>query len=96
MTPYEDSVVYSEPIPYPSPVLKEGHTFTGWDVDYDRMPARDLTITALWDINNYTLTFVFNNNDEPDEETLEYDENITYPEDPERERGVHLRRVGQE
>ena len=39
--------------------VKTGYTFTGWDIDIpDTMPAEDLTITANWKINQYTITFV--------------------------------------
>jgi hypothetical protein len=35
-----------------------GYTFRAWDVKIpERMPATGMTITALWDINQYTITF---------------------------------------
>ena len=37
----------------------EGHTFIGWDGELpDVMPAENLTFTAEWQINQYTLTLV--------------------------------------
>ena len=47
---------YNEPIEYPNNLVKEGHTFS-WDPKLVFMPARNLTITALWTPNNYTVTF---------------------------------------
>ena len=37
---------------------KTGHTFMGWTPDVPlRMPAEDLTVDAVWQINDYTLTY---------------------------------------
>ena len=38
---------------------REGYTFIGWDSELpDVMPAKNLTFTAEWQINQYTLTLV--------------------------------------
>ena len=37
---------------------RTGYTFRGWsDIVPDTMPAKDLTFTARWEINRYTITF---------------------------------------
>ena len=44
---------------------KLGYTFAGWDNTMPTtMPAEDLTITASWDINQYTLKIVYDNGQE--------------------------------
>ncbi len=53
----------------PADPVKTGFTFTGWidgdnkaPADYtDGMPAKDLTFTAQWQRNNYTITYVLGN-----------------------------------
>jgi hypothetical protein len=48
------------------------------------MPAQDLTITALWEINSYKLTIKFDNGLEDDVEFIEYGTDLAI-EDPIRE-----------
>ena len=56
---------------------KEHATFIGWDKEIpSKMPAQDLTITALWEINQYSLIFVLDNGEEDVVITQDYDTDI--------------------
>ncbi|MBR4726705.1 MAG: leucine-rich repeat protein [Clostridia bacterium] len=72
-TPIEYTVIYlvdgqsigSGPIPYGNPVWqpripqKEGYTFDGWTPKVPAtMPAEDLTFTAVFKANSYTVTWI--------------------------------------
>ena len=38
--------------------VKEGHTFSGWDTIPVVMPAKDITISATFVVNNYSLAYI--------------------------------------
>ncbi len=40
----------------PTPT-RDGYSFDGWKDVPSTMPANDLTLTALWKVNTYTITF---------------------------------------
>mgnify|MGYP004523232867 CR=1 FL=1 len=49
---------YGTAITRPENPTRTGYTFTGWNKDIpDTMPAENLTITALWQISSYIVTF---------------------------------------
>ena len=39
---------------------REGYTFDKWDYDFSKPITKDTTITASWNINTYTITYVLN------------------------------------
>lgn len=50
---------YGTTITPPENPTKEGHTFIGWEPAIpETMPATDLTVTAQWQINSYTLVYM--------------------------------------
>lgn len=72
---------YNCSIEPPQGVTKLGHTLVGWDITLDVMPARDVTITALWEPNEYNLIFDFDNGiDAKTEKKLKFGDVIEYPE----------------
>ena len=73
------SFSFNASIEYPEDPTKEGYTFNGWDNYTSMMPAQDLVIKAQWSINNYTVTFVFNNGMSDENRTFAFDAPIEYP-----------------
>ena len=70
----------------PEAPTREGYTFIGWDKEIPTtMPAENMTVTAQWEINQYTITFDTNGGSEIAPITQEYGTNITAPADPTRE-----------
>ena len=60
------------------PQKKEGHTFSGWSGLPDFMPARDITVHAIYNVNKHQLIFII---DGEIYETLyiDYGSKIEYP-----------------
>ena len=52
-----DSIAFAESIVLPTAPTKTGHTFIGWDGLPETMPAKDVEVTAKFDVNVYRLTY---------------------------------------
>ena len=77
---------YDTEITAPDAPTKEGYTFIGWDTTVPKkMPAKDMTVKALWQINRYKITFDTDGGSEIDPIEQDYDTAITAPDNPTKE-----------
>ena len=77
---------YGTAIAVPEAPTREGYTFIGWDKEIPMtMPAENMTVTAQWKINRYTITFDTAGGSEIASITQDYGTAITSPADPTRE-----------
>ena len=75
------------PADRPADPTKEGHTFIGWysgesEWDFETPVTADLTLTAKWQINRYTITFDTAGGSEVPSITQDYGTAITAPANP--------------
>ncbi len=77
-----ESLDYGTAIVAPENPSKEGYTFTGWTPDVAAtVPAEDVTYSATWSVNKYTVTFVVDG-ETVKTESVEYGAAIVAPENP--------------
>ncbi len=75
----------------PDDPTRTGYIFDGWYIgselfDFETPITENITLTAHWTTNQYTVTFDSNNGSEVIPVTTDYNTAITKPEDPTRER----------
>ena len=74
---------YNTVIIKPSDPTKKGYSFTGWDKEIpSTMPAENIVVKALWQINQYTITFNTDGGTAVEPITQDYNTAITKPSDP--------------
>ena len=77
---------FGEAVSFTDKPVKEGYTFVDWSVTIpETMPAEDMTITAIWQINTYTITFNEDGGSEVADITAQYGAAITAPAAPTKE-----------
>ncbi len=79
-----DSVTFGTAIVSPDAPAKEGHTFAGWSETPETMPAKDVTVTGSYTVNQYTLTYKVDDA-EYKKFTLDYGATITAEAEPTKE-----------
>lgn len=88
--PYTYTQTFNEAFALPALPERIGHTFTGWYVDellvelvnYDVVPAYEVTLYAGWSINDYVITFQTDGGSPIEPLTVPYGAPITVPDIP--------------
>ena len=79
----EETLDFGTTITAPENPTKVGHTFTGWNPVVDTtVPSHDVTYTAQFAVNQYTITFDTDGGSEITPVTQDYNTAVTAPSDP--------------
>ena len=79
----EETLDFGTTITAPENPTKVGHTFTGWNPAVDaNVPSHDVTYTAQFTVNQYTITFDTDGGSEITPITQDYNTAVTAPANP--------------
>ena len=74
---------YNTAVARPADPTKTGYTFAGWDKTIpENMPAENITVKALWTINQYTIIFDTDGGSDVPAITQDYGTDVAAPADP--------------
>lgn len=80
---HRSDLFFGDVIAVPTDIAKEGYTFVGWSPEIDEtVPDHDVTYTATYAINLYTITFDTDGGSEIAPITQDYNSAVTAPADP--------------
>ena len=87
------TVLQGDPVAKPADPTKEGYTFKGWfngetEYDFTAPVNEDITLTAKWEINHYTVTFDTDGGSAIEAASVPYNTAVTRPADPTKENAV--------
>ena len=77
------AILYGEAASAPVNPTRDGYTFTGWDKDFTKI-TNDLTVTAQYEISQYTVTFKSWDGKTLKTSTIVHGENAVAPDAPAR------------
>jgi len=80
-------VDYNNKVKLPTTPTKKGYKFIEWTLDgkkydFNTKITKDITLVAKWQIITYTVTFDTNGGSSIDNQKVDYNKNVTKPENP--------------
>lgn len=81
------SLVYGEKVKIPDDPVRDGYTFTGWNMEIpETMPDHSVTIEATWELNQYSIKYNLNGGSDKGRNPsgYTYEDNVIVLKDPER------------
>lgn len=88
------TVNFNASVPYPSTPTKEGFTFVRWSTTPSTMPASDLSVSAIFEVAEYVVTFVDSEGNNLGTANVAFGATIALIEPPEKEGFVFVEWTG--
>ncbi|MBK8807004.1 MAG: InlB B-repeat-containing protein [Bacteroidales bacterium] len=80
---FSEKVAFEKAATAPKDPIRSGYTFTGWDIDFSKI-TKDLTVTAQYKINSYSVVFQDFDGTELFSETVTFETSANAPINPSR------------